>query len=338
MAAGRPWSALLPALRERPVAQTFVPVATCDAGGTVGVFPVIYKQWKDRHAVPRTVRRCATYLRDALALLDAQWPLRQGETLDPASPATLAAVDGALRFVIYFAERDVPPEREYEFLLAEPMLQLTRILVDGALKQKPPVDLSFDYARDAAGRRMREIRASRPFVLRTVLCAMQRPEPRAEQAFRLNLLLHDAAHVLSACEQAFIPLRVFNTTRAEGTGPRETTVRVAWPGLVEANGRLHLPLPGKAMYLTRGSVLPFVKPSTAEAGDTKSERSAVAYYNLASLDAVCRTEDLLRDAKTHRAPPLEPAAVVLPPPRTELEDILAGIGDDSGDGIVFGTL
>jgi hypothetical protein len=139
----------------------------------VGVFPVIYKQWKDRHAVPRTARRCATYLRDALALLDAQWPLRQGETLDPASPATLAAVDGALRFVIYFAERDVPPEREYEFLLAEPMLQLTRILVDGALKQKPPVDLSFDYARDAAGRRMREIRASRPFVLRTVLRAMR---------------------------------------------------------------------------------------------------------------------------------------------------------------------
>lgn len=322
--AGRSWAEFARVMHEHALlpgstAQTFVPVASCDAGHTVPVFPVLRAQWAARYRVPRLPRHCTAYVDQAIALLDRHWPLEWGDVPDPKG-----ACDAALRFVIYFAERDIAPEREHEFLLAVPLHQLVKTLVDKAASYKPKQDLSFGYVREVVAKRMQEIGARQPFVLREVVRALQRTEPEPKTSLRLHLLLHDADHVLSACDRALVPLHVLTTGRTHGTGFRETTVRVAWPGLLEANGRLHMPFSDKPWYAAPSeSIMPLVRPSTARAGDSGSERAKAACFNIASFEAVCHTDDLMRDASAHRAPPLH--LVALPAPRLLIDDILSGI-------------
>ena len=347
--AARSWSALLPALRDHPTARDFVPVASVDPGASVAVFPVLRRQWADRQRVPRRPPVCAAYVKEALALLDAHWPLEGNEAPDPTFPGTRKAVDGALRFVIYFSERNIPTEREYEFLLAEPILRLVRVVQKEAMARKYKWEVTFNYVRDLVAQRLREIGANGPLVLRDVLRALQRDEPKVEDAFQLNLLLHDADHVLAACELALVPLRLQTTEYKSGNRFPETTVRVAWPGLVEADGRLHLPFPNKPFYAAqKGSLLPFVRPSTAAAGEATSERGVAACFNIATLEAICHSEDLLRDATTHRAPPLRPLELPAPPlrplelpaPPSLIESLLADALPPSprGEEFDFGTL
>lgn len=314
----RAWADLVPALRDHPEASSFVPVASHSphGSGSVPVFPLMRDRWAQAHALPRGLALRTEYATRAVALLEEHWPLEGDE-----SPNLERAGVGALRFVIYFAERNIPPERYHEFVLADHMLEFMRTLVRTS-REDCKWDLSFDFARKTVAKRMLDI-GPRP-VLRYVLRGLQTDEPRVGAAFRLNLMLHDTLHVLSACDLALVPLRVLRKDRARGSGIVTTTVRVAWPGLVEADEWLHLLFNATSpLYARTGSALFLRQPkSDSGRGETKSEPGLVASFNVAAMETVCRSEDLLRDARAHHAPPLLPPPPPLPSGPLLLDEIL----------------
>lgn len=301
----RSWAEALPALRDHPLSRTFVPVAMRDAECTVAVFPTLFYEWAKRNKPPRMQWLCTRYAEQAVDLLNKHWPLNDGEVPDVAGAGV-----GALRFVIYFAERGIPAERHYEFLLAEHVLQNVR---DQINRTTDPEEQHFARACNVAKGCVKLVGQQGPFVLRHALPAIRLGEPQASKAFRLNVMLHDTMHVLAACDLALVPLRVWRTERSDGKAPStrgtllvDGPVRVAWPGLVYADKRLHLLMPSALpIYVRRGSCLPLVRPSTAKQHDeAKSDAMVVALFNVGALASVCASNDLLDDAMAHRAPPL----------------------------------
>lgn len=312
----RTWAEAASALRDHPDAKAFVPVAMYHPHSPhqdVPIFPIQYRRWAKRFPVrPRPPELRATYASRAVALLEEHWPLERGEPPDVKGAGAIA-----LRFVIYFAERDIPPERHHEFLLAQPMYKL---LLQMKTHGRVP---TFDEARAFVARRMREWGGGPSLVLRQLLRSLKK-EGVTPAEFHLNLALHDSAHVLSACERVLVGLKVWRLDRSLGTGEFLSPVRVAWPGLLLADDRLHLLWPKKAYYACAGSLLPLVRPgaSSGARDERSTDPRAIASFNIAVLQSMCETDDVMLAARTHYAPALHPPRAVLPHTPLRLDDIL----------------
>lgn len=319
------WAETAVALREHPVAKTFVPVTAYrlrPQDEPTPLFPVEHRRWAQRHKLPRPREVCALYASRAIALLERHWPLERGETPDVKG---LGAV--ALSFVIYFAERGIPEERHHEFLLAEPMFKLLNITLNQMAAKKE--ELTFDAARALVAKRMQHMRGNQPLVMRSFLRSVAHLGV-TQQDFSLHITLHDTAHVLSACEHVLTEFKVLRVVRSgEGDKPilKATvvtdTVRVAWPGMLSIDGHLHIIAPKSPLYVCFESTVPMMRGTAPKCVSPEDTRKAIeaAAFNAAAMEVICMSDEIMHAARTHHAPPLllayppPPRLVVPPAPR-----------------------